>query len=392
MSRDEAGDERHCLQTAAETDIASGLHFTDPESGAVVPPIEPSTTFARNTDYTLIDSAHSYGRDENPTFRAPEAMLCRMEGGADARLFSSGMSAAMAVVSALEPGDHIVAPKVMYWGLRGWLKTFCGKWGLSLDFFDASSADGLADALRPGATRIVWIETPCNPTWDIIDIESAAKLAHDAGARLVVDSTVATPVLTQPLSLGADIVMHSATKYLNGHGDVVAGALVSARRDSFWDAVCAERAHGGAILGSFEAWLLQRGMRTVYLRVRRACESAAAIADRFAGDARVESVLYPGLATHPGHAVASRQMAGGYGGMLSLCVGGGPERAKRVAGACRVFVRATSLGGVESLIEHRYSIEGPDSPIPPDLLRLSVGIEATADLIADLDSALDTAN
>ena len=373
---------------SVETRVAQGLHFVDPANGGVVPPIQPSTTFARDADYALVSPSHSYGRDENPGYAAAESMLTELEQADDALLFSSGMAAAMAVVQALEPGDHVVAPRVMYWGFRNWLVDFCATWRLDLDLFDGATPDRLGAAIRPGKTRLVWIETPCNPTWDIIDIAAAADAAHAAGAVLVVDSTVATPVLTRPLALGADIVMHSATKYLNGHGDVVAGALACARADDLWSRIREVRAHGGAILGSFEAWLLQRGMRTLFLRVRRASDSAARIAAHFAEHPALESVLYPGLESHPGHRVAARQMNGGFGGMLSLRVKGGQEAALDVARRCEVFIPATSLGGVESLIEHRYSIEGPDSPIPADLLRLSIGIEAPEDLIADLERAL----
>lgn len=371
-----------------ETEIANGLHYLDAASGGVVPPIQPSTTFARDPDYQLISPTNSYARDENPSYEMAESMLSRMEGGADAILFSSGMAAAMAVFQSLSPGDHVVAPAVMYWGLRGWLVEFCENWGLELSLWDATDPEGLAKCLRPGVTRIVWIETPCNPTWDVIDIAAAADLAHGVGAKLVVDSTVATPVLTRPLELGADLVMHSATKYLNGHGDVVAGALVSKADDELWQRIRRVRASGGAILGSFEAWLLQRGMRTVYLRVRRSSASALTLAQHFEHHPALSAVLYPGLESHPGHRIAAAQMAGGFGGMLSLRVRGGREAALKVAAGCELFVRATSLGGVESLIEHRYSIEGASSPIPEDLLRLSIGIETVEDLVADLENAM----
>ncbi len=373
---------------SSRTRIAQGLHFIDPQTGGVVPPIQPSTTFARDADYALIAAGRSYGRDENPCYLPAESMLAELEQADAALLFSSGMAAAMAVIQALQPGDRIVAPRVMYWGLRGWLQTFCSTWGLELALFDARAPEGLADSIAAAPTRLVWIETPSNPTWDVIDIAKAAGLAHAAGAQLVVDSTVATPVLTRPLELGADLVMHSATKYLNGHGDVVAGALATAASDDLWQRIREVRAHGGAILGSFEAWLLQRGMRTLYLRVEQACRSAQRIAEHFADHPALEEVLYPGLSSHPGHAIASRQMAGGYGGMLSLRVRGGEQAALGVVKRCELFIRATSLGGVESLIEHRYSIEGPTSPIPADLLRLSVGIELVDDLIADLEQAL----
>jgi cystathionine gamma-synthase len=371
-----------------ETLVAQAMHYLDPATGSVVPPVQPSTTFARDADYRLVSSAHSYARDQNPTFETAERMLARLEGAHEALLFSSGMAAAMAVVQTLRPGDHLVAPKVMYWGLRNWLIDFAATWGLSLDLYDATDPADLESKLRSGQTRLVWLETPANPTWDVADIAAAARLAHAAGAALVVDSTAATPVLTRPIEHGADIVMHSATKYLNGHGDVVAGALAAARDDAMWQRVRAIRAHAGAIPGAFEAWLLQRGMRTLFLRVRRASESAAVIAAKFTGHPRIEQVLYPGLSTHPGHDVARRQMQGGYGGMLSLRVKGGAGAAIEVARRCRTFIRATSLGGIESLIEHRYTIEGPTSPIPEDLLRLSIGIEAVEDLIADLEAAL----
>ena len=374
---------------APETIVAQAAHYEDPTTGAVVPPIQPSTTFARDEKYRLLSADHSYGRDENPSFRSAERMLARLEGAEDALLFSSGMAAAMAIVQSLEPGERIVAPKVMYWGLRNWLVRFCDNWGLELELFDAREPGDLARKAGEGRTSLVWIETPCNPTWDVIDIAAAAEIAHDAGAILGVDSTVPTPVLTRPLEIGADLVMHSGTKYLNGHGDVVAGVLATAKTDARWDRIRQVRAEGGAILGSFEAWLLQRGMRTLFLRVRQASATALRIAQHFDGHPGIEAVLYPGLPGHPGHEVARRQMSGGFGGMLSLRIKGGEEAALRVATRCRLIYRATSLGGVESLIEHRYSIEGPESPIPQDLLRLSVGIEAVEDLIADLEQALE---
>jgi cystathionine gamma-synthase len=242
--------------------------------------------------------------------------------------------------------------------------------------------------MRPGRTRLLWIETPANPLWSVTDIAGAAEIAHRAGALLAVDSTAATPVLTRPVALGADVVMHSATKYLNGHSDVIAGSLTTARKDEFWERLVAARSGGGAILGSFEAYLLLRGMRTLFPRVERACHSAQQIAEALSAHPGIAEVLYPGLPAHPGHAVAVRQMTGGFGGMLSVRVAGGAEAAIAAAAKVEVWQRATSLGGVESLIEHRFSIEGADSPVPPDLLRLSVGIEDPADLLADLDAAL----
>ena len=373
---------------APETISAQAMRQIDSMTGGISPGIHPSTTYVRDENYHLIDARHSYGRDENPGFVVAEKVLADLEGGSAALLFSSGSSAAMAVVQSLEPGDRIVAPKIMYWGLRNWLIKFCDKWGLRLDLFDPADPDALARTVHKEKTKLVWIESPCNPTWDIIDIAEAADIAHGVGAWLVMDSTVTTPVLTQPIKHGADIVVHSATKYLNGHCDVVAGAVVTAREDELWERICQIRIQAGAILGSFEAWLLQRGMRTLFLRVQRACESAMTIANHFEGHASLKAVLYPGLPNHPGHEIARRQMDGGFGGMLSLRIKGDEDTALAVVKRCKVFTRATSLGGVESLIEHRYSIEGVNSPIPKDLVRLSIGIESVDDLIADLEQAL----
>ena len=242
--------------------------------------------------------------------------------------------------------------------------------------------------MRPGRTRLIWLETPANPLWEISDIAAVAEIAHRAGARLAVDSTVATPVLTQPLALGADLVMHAATKYLNGHSDVIAGSLTTRVLDEPWARLRSVRAQQGGILGSFEAWLLLRGMRTLFVRVRHSCRSAQALAERLAQHPMVAEVLYPGLPSFAGHALAARQMRGGFGGMLSIRVRGGEAAAIATAARVALWKRATSLGGVESLIEHRASIEGPTSPVPRDLLRLSVGIEDPADLIADLEAAL----
>jgi cystathionine gamma-synthase len=366
---------------------AQALGWIDPSTKALIPPVHPSTTFIRDPD-NQYRSGFSYGRPMNPTFVQPEALLMKLEGGAACLTFASGMAAATAVFVALRPGDHVVAPQVMYWGLRNWLKNFAAEWGLIVDFVDASAADALKTAVQPGRTKLIWIESPANPTWAITDIAAAAEIAHRAGARLAIDSTVATPMLTRPIELGADIVMHSATKYLNGHSDVVAGALVAARHDEFWERIAAIRTSNGAILGSFEAWLLLRGMRTLHLRLERCCGTAQAIAEHFVGHRRIAAVLYPGLPDCPGHAVAARQMHGGFGGMLSIRVAGGESAAIAAAARVTVWKRATSLGGVESLIEHRASIEGPGSPAPPDLLRLSVGIEDAADLIGDLEQAL----
>jgi cystathionine gamma-synthase len=370
---------------------AQAMGWIDPVTRAVVPPIHMASTYQRDEDNGY-SSGRVYARADNPTFDQVEATLAALEGGPKALVFSSGMSAASACFLALAPGDHVVAPKVMYWALRNWLATFARHWGLEVEFVDAARTDAIASAVRPGATKLIWLETPANPTWDVSDIAAVAEIAHKAGASLAVDSTVATPVLTRPIELGADIVMHSATKYLNGHSDIIAGALIGARDDAHWAKLRAIRSQLGTILGQTEAWLLMRGMRTLYPRVQWACRSAQSLAERFAVHPMVAEVLYPGLASFAGHNVAARQMKGGFGGMLSVRTKGGERAAIATAARVELWKRATSLGGVESLIEHRASIEGPGTPCPPDLLRLSVGVEDSDDLYADLDQALRRAH
>ena len=366
---------------------AQGLGWTDEATGAVVMPVHTATTFLRDAD-NQYRRGRSYGRADNPTYDQPQTLLTALEGGAASMVFASGMAAAAAVFQSLPAGAHVVAPKVMYWALRRWLGGLAAKAAIAVDFVDASSLDEFRGAVIPGRTRLVWVETPANPLWTVTDIAGAAEIAHKAGALLAVDSTAATPVLTRPLALGADVVMHSATKYLNGHSDVMAGTLTTGRTDEFWQALVAARSGGGAILGGYEAALLLRGMRTLFLRVERACRSAQLVAEAMAAHPKVAAVLYPGLPSNPGHAVAARQMRGGFGGMLSIRVKGGAEAAIAAAARVEIWKRATSLGGVESLIEHRASVEGPDSPVPLDLLRLSVGIEEPQDLIDDLSAAL----
>ncbi len=373
---------------------AQALGWVDESTRAIAPPIHTSTTFIRDPD-NQYRSGRIYARDHNPTFDQAEAVLTALEGGHASLLFASGMAAATAVFQSLAPGDHVLAPKLMYWSLRNWLLNFATPWGLRVEFIDMTDPDALRGAMQSGRTRLVWIETPANPLWSITDIAASCEIAHAAGATVAVDSTTATPVLTRPLALGADIVMHSATKYLNGHSDVIAGTLTTREDSVLWQRIRVVRAQIGGVLGPFEAWLLTRGMRTLFPRVRTACTSAQAIAEHFAQHPRVREVLYPGLPGFAGHATAARQMHGGFGGMLSLRVFGADDSAARgeaaaIAAAARVqlWKRATSLGGVESLIEHRASVEGAGSPVPADLLRLSVGIEDTGDLIADLESAL----
>src|SRR5439155_12660225 len=370
----------------ARTLAAQALGTVVAATGAVVPPVHMATTFVRDPD-NQYRTGYAYGRPDNATVRQAEGVIAALEGAHAAALFGSGMAAATAVVLALPVPAHIIAPRVMYWTFRNWLVSEAPRLGHTVDLVEMADLDAVAKAVRKGKTALVWIETPSNPLWTITDITAVAGLAHAAGALLAIDSTVATPVFTRPLALGADIVMHSATKYLNGHSDVIAGALATARPGEHWERIQAVRTRYGAILGPFEAWLLLRSLRTLEVRVTTQSESAMRLANRFANHPRVANVLYPGLPAHPGHAVAARQMTG-FGAMLSIRVNGGERAAIATAAKVALWKRATSLGGVESLLEHRASVEGPDSPCPPDLLRLSVGLEDPDDLYDDLDRAL----
>ena len=368
---------------------AQALAWTDPSTRALVPPLVPSVPYTRASDGSY-PGGHTYTRDQNPTYGQVEALLARLEGGYAALLFGSGMAAATTVFETLARGDHVVAPEQMYWTIRLWLRALAADGRIALDLVPNGDLDALRAALRPGQTKVVWVETPANPTCAITDIAAVAEIAHAAGAQVVADGTVATPVLSRPLELGADLVMHSATKQLNGHSDVLAGALVTARDDERWACLKRDRAYRGAVLGPFEAWLLLRGMRTVFLRVTTASRNAQRVAEAVVGHPAVAEVMYPGLPDHPGHDVAARQMEGGFGMIVSLRVAGGETAAKQVVSALRVFRNATSLGGVESLVEHRAPVEGPGSTVPSDLVRLSLGIEHPDDLVADLLQALET--
>ena len=371
-----------------KTLLAQANHYINPSSGGIVPPIDPSVTFARDDDLELIGN-YVYGRYANPTYEQLEGIICELEGGKKALFFASGLAAIAAVFETVNMGEHIVAPKVMYHGTVDWLKRISEKRNIELTLFDPSDPANLARSLIPGKTAIVWIESPINPSWDVIDIEQAAIDAHAAGAILGVDGTAASPISTQALNLGADIVFHSATKYLNGHSDLNAGVLVTGEVNERWEEIVNVRRLTGGILGSFEAWLLLRGMRTLSIRWQRSCESAMQIAEFLEEHPAVERVLYPGLKSHPSHEIAKRQMTNGFGGMMSLQMKGGEEAAREFVTRAKVFVRATSLGGVESLIEHRRTVEGPHSEVPVNLIRLSVGIESVEDLIEDLRQALE---
>ena len=367
---------------------AQALGWIEPSARSITPAIYPATTFERGADGGY-PGGHSYARDQNPTYDQAEALLAQLEGGAGALLFASGMAAAATLLDALPQGAHVIAPEQMYWVLRTWMLQLADAGRLAIEFVPNGALDVLRDRLRPGQTRLVWVETPANPMCAITDIAATADLAHHAGALVAADSTLSTPVHCRPIDFGADLVMHSATKQLNGHADVLAGALVTARADETWERIRRERAMRGAVLGTFEAWLLLRGMRTLYLRVMASARSARHIADVLQGHSRVAQTLYPGLPDHPGHEIARRQMQNGFGALVSFRVRGGEPAARQVVANLKLFKDATSLGGVESLVEHRALVEGATSKVPRDLLRLSIGIEDADDLADDLVQALD---
>ncbi|MEX1019540.1 MAG: aminotransferase class I/II-fold pyridoxal phosphate-dependent enzyme [Litorilinea sp.] len=375
--------------------VHAGRH-SDPATGAVMPPIHLSTTFARNADGTT-PAGYVYARSENPNRHALEEALAQLEGGTVAAAFASGQAATMTVLQTLGAGDHVILPDSLYYGTRKLAEDVFGPWQLSCSFVDMQAVDNVRAVLRPN-TRLIWVETPSNPLLTVTDIGAVAELARAHGARCVVDNTWATPINQQPLALGAHLVMHATTKFLGGHSDILGGVLIAGQSDTGQsDAVQDDdwfarirmiQTTGGAVAAPFDCWLLLRSLRTLPYRVRAHNANALAVAQGLAAHPAVEAVYYPGLSDFAGHAVAARQMTG-FGGVLSILVRGGGAAAQAVAGRTQLFTQATSLGGVESLIEHRASVEGPTTTTPVNLLRLSIGLEHPADLLDDLQQALD---
>ncbi len=368
-----------------ETRLAQAGGVPDPETGALIPPIHLSTTYERGAD-GVYPRGFVYSRLANPTRLRFETTLAALEGGAACAAFASGMAAATAVLQALRPGDHLLLPDDVYYGMRRLVETVFAEWGLAWSEVDMTDPDAVAAALRP-ETRLVWTETPSNPMLKITDLRAVAERAHAAGARLLVDGTWMTPFLQRPFEHEADLVLHSVTKYLGGHSDVLGGAVVFRAEDAFSERVRALQTSAGAVMDPFSAWLALRGMRTLAARLRMQCDTARRLAAFLQTHPAVARVHHPSLPEHPGHAVARRQMDDD-GAMLSIEVRGGLDEALGVAARVKVFTRATSLGGVESLIEHRASIEAPPSRTPASLLRLSIGLEHPDDLLADLSQAL----
>ncbi len=368
-----------------ETLAVHAGHAVDPTSGAVTPPIHLSTTFAREADGSY-RAGLVYSRYANPNRSALEQCLAQLEGGAAAAAFASGSAATMTLIQALGPRAHVVAPHDAYFGTLKLLREIFGPWGVETTVVDMTDLGAVKNALRSD-TKLLWVETPSNPLLRVVDIACIAELAHGAGAILGVDNTWATPVLQRPLDLGADIAMHSTTKYLGGHSDVLGGVLVAKHDDELFQRIHTAQMSGGAVPSPFECWLTLRGIRTLPWRVRAQTSNALTLAQRLAGDARVEAVHYPGLPSHPEHGIARRQMSG-FGGMLSIQVGADRAESMAIAGRLKIFTQATSLGGTESLIENRASVEGPGTRAPENLLRISIGLEHVDDLLEDFEQAL----
>ncbi len=371
------------------TKIAQALHFSDPETGSVVPSIDHSATYSRDENYQP-RQAYWYRRDGNKTTQLAEEIISELENANASLLFSSGMSACTAVLEMLPAEAQIAVPRVMYHGVLGQIQNFASKNRIRVDYYEAGDLASMESIIKNEVTQLVWVETPNNPNWEVTDISSASELAHKAGAKLIVDATATPPTMTKSLDLGADISFHSATKYLNGHSDISAGALSFNQQSSMYENLFTIRKLHGTVLNSQDAFLLIRGLRTLFLRVEKNSQNAMLLAKHFNNHEFIEKVLYPGLETHPNHQIAKHQTNGQFGGMLSVIVKGSQTDAINVVRNCKVFYPATSLGGVESLIEHRKTVSGDDFPVHENLIRISAGIEDPVDLINDLEQALDT--
>jgi cystathionine gamma-synthase len=368
-----------------ETLAVHAGHATDPATGDVTPPIHMTTTFERADDGTY-PRGYVYARISNPNRAALEECLAALESGVGAGAFASGSAATMAVFQALSPGDHVIAPDDVYHGTARMLRDILAPWGLETTFVDMTQLTTIEEAVRPN-TRLLWVETPSNPLLKVTDILEVSDIAHRIGAVCACDNTWATPALQRPLELGADLVVHATTKYLGGHSDVTGGAVVAKADSELFRKIRLVQTAGGAVASPFDCWLVLRGIRTLPYRMRAHSENAARVASYLSRHSAVDLVHYPGLKDHPGHQIAARQMAL-FGGMISFQVKGGRDDAMRVAARVGLFTRATSLGGTDSLIEHRASIEGPETQTPDNLLRLAIGLENADDLLEDLEQAL----
>lgn len=369
-----------------ETLAIQSTLMPDANAGAVVPPIYLSTTFEREADGSYKHD-YVYSRADNPNRKLLESSLATLENGAVAISFASGMAATTALFQSLKSGDHIVVPNDVYYATNVLIAEVFTQWGLEMTKVDMTDLEEIKAAIQPN-TKLIWIETPSNPELKITDIEATANLAHEYGAILAVDNTWATPVTQRCFEWGADVVMHSTSKFFGGHSDVLSGALIFKEAGALSEKIKTIQKLTGAVPSPFDCWLITRGIKTLPLRVKAQTESAAKLAEYLSQHSQIEVVHYPGLASHPQHEIAKRQMTGGFGAMLAVQIKGDAKNAMAITGRLKLFTTATSLGGVESLIEHRKSVESPDSPTPDNLLRVSVGLENIDDLIKDWEIAL----
>jgi len=368
-----------------ETQVIHVGQSVDKANSSINPPIYLSSTFERSVDGSY-PQGHIYSRYSNPNRSALEECLCSLEHGAECAAFSSGSAAMMTLLQTLVPGDHVVAPDIIYFGISELMKKIFTPLGIEFDFIDMRKLDLVERSIRK-STQLVIVETPSNPQITVTDIEAVAKITHSVGALLIVDNTIATPVLQNPISFGADMVVHATTKYIGGHSDVLGGAIVTAEKNDRWEKLVYIQKMGGAVPSPFECWLTLRGIQTMPYRVKQMSAHALEIADFLSKHQKVEKVLYPGLDSDPGHKLAKSQM-NGFGGLLSFLVQGNAQDAMDVTNKLKLITRATSFGGTHTLIEHRASVEAEGSTTPKNLLRLSVGLEHVDDLIEDLDMGL----
>ena len=368
-----------------ETKAIHAGRKVDPVTGAVTPAIHLSTTFERQPDGSY-PTGYEYSRDANPNRNALEECISALEGGQEAAAFSSGSAATLTIFQSLSPGDHVIAPDDLYFGVRQQLRDTFSPWGLEVTFVDMTDSSQTQKAVRD-STKLILAETPSNPQIRVTDIRKTAEIAHDAGAYFVCDNTMATPILQRPLDLGADFVVHATTKYLSGHDDVIGGIVIAKQSSELFQRIRKLQKVGGVIPSPFDCWLTLRGIHTLPYRMRAHSENAMKIAEFLNNHPAIEKVLYPGLTNDEGHATASQQMSL-FGGMMSVQVNGGKDNAMSVAANVRLFTRATSFGGAHSLIEHRASVEEPGTKTPDNLLRLAIGLENVDDLIEDLTQAL----
>ncbi len=368
-----------------ETQAIHAGQAPDSATGAITPPLHTSTTFERDPDGEF-HRGYIYSREDNPNRQTLEHCVSVLEGGVGGAAFATGMAAIMSVLQTLQPGDHVIAPDDLYFGVRNLQQKLFGRWGLQISTVDMTNLDAVRKAITP-ATRMIWTESPSNPLVKVVDLRALADIAHEAGALCCCDNTWGTPVLQQPIKLGADLVVHSATKYLGGHSDAMGGLVISAREDDTFGRLRDVQREGGAVLSPFDSWLIQRGLHTLVCRVKTQCANAMTLASALAEHPGVQRVHYPGLVSDSGHALARQQMSD-FGGMLSVCVDGDAGTAMQVTAKLKLVRRATSLGGTHTLIEHRASIEGAQTMAPPNLLRLSVGLEHPLDVLEDLQQAL----